>query len=269
LILSAYGERLSPDLGTPGYGLDLFESWYRQTICHNTVTIDGYSQPEATGQINHFQDEGDFQVADASVRWEDAGPYNGVTMRRIILARPDYFLDLFLIEAPETRRIDWIYRNAGQIQTTLPLTAYPALGAEGEGYRHLAQPQQSRTDEPFQVSWQADAIGLHLWAAGASGTTILTGVVPGNPPTDQLMTLLQRRHGATATFLTLFHPFRAKPAITAVEWLGQECQQDGWLGCRIMLGNQCDEWLFRRQVASAQPVWFTAATTGNKFLYSL
>ncbi len=269
LILSAYGERLSPDLGTPGYGLDLFESWYRQTICHNTVTIDGYSQPEATGQINHFQDEGDFQVADASVRWEDAGPYHGVTMRRVILARPDYFLDLFLVEAPETRRIDWIYRNAGQLQSRLPLTAYPVLGDEGEGYRHIAQPQHSRTDAPFQVNWQTGAIGLHLWAAGAIGTTVITGVVPGNPPTDPFTTLLQRRHGATATFLTLFHPFRVKPAITAVEWLGQDDQQSDWLGCRVMLGDQGDQWLIQRQLASTPPVLVAEATTGNKFRYFL
>jgi len=268
LIVHAYGERLSPDLGTPGYGLDLFESWYRQTVCHNTVTMDGYSQPEAMGQINHFRDAGDFQVADASVRWADAGPYHGVTMRRIILARPDYFLDLFLVDAPQPRRIDWIYHNAGQLQTTLALTAHPALGDEGAGYRHIAQPQQSRAAGPCQFRWQTEAVGLSLWCADAIGTTIITGAVPGNPPTEQFTTLLRRCYGTTATFLTLFHPFRAKPAITAVEWLGPEFQQSGWLGCRLMLGDQWEQWLIQQQANSALPLWFTEATTGNQFLYA-
>ena len=269
LILSAYGQRLSPDLGTPGYGLDLFESWYRQTICHNTVTIDGYSQPEATGQINHFQDTGDFQVADASVVWTDDGPYQGVTMRRVILARPDYFLDLFLVETPDSRRIDWIYRNAGQLQTTLPLTAYPTLADEGEGYRHIAHPQHNRTDKPFQASWQSGAIGLQLWAAGAPGTDILTGSVPGNPPTDHFVTLLQRQQGATATFLTLFHPFRATPTVTSVEWFGNNFQQTGWLGCRVTLGDQQEHWLLQSQSDGAQPRWFTAAPADRKLRYCL
>lgn len=269
LILSAYGQRLSPDLGTPGYGLDLFESWYRQTICHNTVTIDGYSQPEATGQINHFQDTGDFQVADAAVSWTDDGPYQGVTMRRVILARPDYFLDLFLVEAPDSRRIDWIYRNAGQLQTTLPLTAYPTLADEGEGYRHIAHPQHYHTDKPFQASWQSGAIGLQLWAAGASGTDILTGSVPGNPPTDRFALLLQRRQSATAAFLTLFHPFPTTPTITTVEWFGDNFQQTGWLGCRVTLGDQQEHWLLQSQSDGAQPHWFTAAPADRKLRYYL
>ena len=269
LILSAYGQRLSPDLGTPGYGLDLFESWYRQTICHNTVTIDGYSQPEATGQINHFQDTGDFQVADAAVSWTDDGPYQGVTMRRVILARPDYFLDLFLVEAPDSRRIDWIYRNAGQLQTTLPLTAYPTLADEGEGYCHIARPQHNHTDKPFQASWQSGAIGLQLWAAGASGTDILTGSVPGNPPTDRFALLLQRRQSATAAFLTLFHPFPTTPTITTVEWFGDNFQQTGWLGCRVTLGDQQEHWLLQSQSDGAQPRWFTAAPADRKLRYYL
>ncbi|MCE7988657.1 MAG: hypothetical protein DYG89_46470 [Caldilinea sp. CFX5] len=269
LILSAYGERLSPDLGTPGYGLDLFESWYRQTVCHNTVTIDGYSQPEATGQINHFQDTGDFQVADASVAWADAGPYQGVTMRRVILARPDYFLDLFLVETPQPRRIDWIYRNAGQLQTALPLTTYPALAEEGDGYRHIIQPQISRTDQPFQVNWQTGAVGLHLWAAGAFGAAIVTGSVPGNPPTDQFALLLQRRHGATAAFLTLFHPFRITPTVTTVEWFGDNFQQTGWLGCRVTLGDQHDHWLLQQRPDAAQPTWFTEAPANRRLHYWL
>ena len=269
LILSAYGQRLSPDLGTPGYGLDLFESWYRQTICHNTVTIDGYSQPEATGQINHFQDTGDFQVADAAVSWTDDGPYQGVTMRRVILARPDYFLDLFLVEAPDSRRIDWIYRNAGQLQTTLPLTAYPTLADEGEGYCHIARPQHNHTDKPFQASWQSGAIGLQLWADGAPGTDIFTGSVPGNPPTDRFALLLQRRQSATAAFLTLFHPFPTTPTITTVEWFGDNFQQTGWLGCRVTLGDQQEHWLLQSQSDGAQPRWFTAAPADRKLRYYL
>ncbi|MEZ4865060.1 MAG: heparinase II/III family protein [Caldilineaceae bacterium] len=270
LILSAHGQRLSPDLGTPGYGVDLFTSWYRQTVCHNTVTLNGRSQPAATGQIHHFRAAGDFQIADASVQWPlDGGPYHGVTLRRVVLARPDYFLDLFLVDAPQPHRIDWIYRNAGQLQSTLPLTAYPALRDEGEGYQHLGQPQHSRTDEPLQATWQVGAVGLQLWGAGAPATEVITALAPGNPPTDQFTTLLQRRIGRTAAFLTLFHPFRTTLAITAVEWVGRDFEQNGWLGCRVRLGDQCDQWLIQQQATAARPTWFLDATAGPKFRYGL
>ena len=43
----ARGFPVATDLGTPGYGVDLNETWYRQTLSHNTVMIDGSSQPPA------------------------------------------------------------------------------------------------------------------------------------------------------------------------------------------------------------------------------
>ena len=49
LAISFYlsGHPVSPDLGTPGYGIDLHRSWYRQSVSHNTVVVDGCSQPPA------------------------------------------------------------------------------------------------------------------------------------------------------------------------------------------------------------------------------
>ena len=41
--LSGAGARLVPDLGTPGYGIALNDTWYRQTASHSTVLIDGRS----------------------------------------------------------------------------------------------------------------------------------------------------------------------------------------------------------------------------------
>ncbi|HEX2951892.1 MAG TPA: heparinase II/III family protein, partial [Armatimonadota bacterium] len=56
LDLHAFGERLSPDLGTPGYGIPLHHLWYRHTLSHNTVLIDQTAQPEGEGMLFHFAD---------------------------------------------------------------------------------------------------------------------------------------------------------------------------------------------------------------------
>src|SRR5207244_5528008 len=69
VIVFAHGRRLSPDLGTPGYGIALNESWYRTTLSHNTVQIDGRSQPPATGSLvslEHDRSRG-FVTASAEV----------------------------------------------------------------------------------------------------------------------------------------------------------------------------------------------------------
>jgi len=271
MILYAHGQRLSPDLGTPGYGLDLFESWYRQTVSHNTITLDGRSQPEATGQAHTFRSDGPFQIADASVTWTDAdvGPYQNVTMRRVLLAQPDYFLDLVLVEAPDSHRVDWIYHNAGTLATALPAVAYDTLREAGEGYSHITQAQAVTTDTAFTVNWQINEVGLQLFVAGMIGMEVITGRVPGNPPGDQLATLIQRRQTAQTAFLSLFHPFRKAPTVTAVEWIERNLLETGWAGCRVVLGEHSEYWLIQRTSDGAVPAWFAELADEPKFIYCL
>src|SRR5690606_20255686 len=65
LELWGYGQALSPDLGTPGYGIPMNNSWYRHTLSHNAVLLNSQSQPPATGKLRHFQTPGEsFGIAD-------------------------------------------------------------------------------------------------------------------------------------------------------------------------------------------------------------
>ncbi len=242
LILYAHGRRLAPDLGTPGYGLDLFQTWYRQTLSHNTITLDGLSQPPAEGKLHRFQGEGPFQVADAGVTW-DSGPYDGVSMRRVILARPDYFLDLFLVESDRPRRIDWIFRTAGACETSLDLE--PATAGEGDGYEHLSDVCKTTTGSDFVSTWQSDGAGLRCFVPGLSNAEILTALAPGNPPTDLHTTLIQRRHTGTTAFLSLFHPHARSPRITSVDWTGHNPAETGWAGCTVHLPGASEHWTLR------------------------
>ncbi|MBX3011025.1 MAG: heparinase II/III family protein [Caldilineaceae bacterium] len=274
LIVHAYGERLSADLGTPGYGVDLFESWYRQTSCHNTITLAGQSQPEATGTLHRFHRDGAVQIADAAVHWaENAGVYTGATVRRIVLARPTYFLDLVLVQTPEPQRIDWLYHNRGDFHSTMPLAPYPALATEGEGYQHLRQAQRLTVDTAFTAAWQFNGVGLHLFSAGAPATTVITATTPGNPPSDERVLLLQRQQGTAAAFFTLWQPFRATPlmptAAPTVTWLGQGWQKEGWAGCQVTIGAQQEYWLIQHEANQALPAWFHAVAGATRFCYAL
>ena len=243
LILYAHGRRLAPDLGTPGYGLDLFQTWYRQTLSHNTATLDGLSQPPAQGQLHRFRSEGPFQLADAGVTW-DSGPYGGVSMRRVILTRPDYFLDLFLVEPDRPRRIDWIYRTAGACETSLDLEPV-AIAGEGDGYEHLTSVYRANSNSDFVSTWQSDGAGLRCFVPGFSGAEILTGLAPGNPPTDLHTTLIQRRHTRTTAFLSVFHPHTHPPRITSVDWTGRDLMETGWAGCTVHLPDASEHWTLR------------------------
>jgi hypothetical protein len=287
LILYAYGQRLSPDLGTPGYGLDLFESWYRQTISHNTVTINGLSQPPATGHINTFRSNGAFQIADASVSWSGNGvelpfehPYHDISMRRILLARPDYFLDIVLVEdgeakeGREAKRIDWIYHNIGTPIINLPGQADLITSEEGTGYQHISHAQAAPVQGDFVVHWppvatQPQPVGLQLFVAGGIPGEAITGKAPGNPPTDPLGVLIHRRQAATTAYLSLFHPYQATPKVTRVEWLGHNLLKEGWAGCLVHCDGCQEQWLVRMNPGSRVPPLPSTPQVAAHFEYNL
>jgi hypothetical protein len=269
LILYGYGQRLSADLGSPGYGLALFESWHRQTVSHNTVTIDGRSQPPATGRIHTVQTTGAFQVADASVRWpgDEAQPYGGVAMRRVILARPDYFLDIVLVDAGKPSRIDWIYHNAGVAFTALTSQPAGSMETEGEGYQHITQAAWASAGEAFCVTWQMERAGVQLFSAGQPGGKILLGRSPGNPPTDLRSVLIHRRQSARTAFLSLFHPYGATPHITTVEWSGRNLYDQGWAGCVVHVHGRREQWLVALDDSTKAPRSRSTLPVAEQFTY--
>lgn len=262
LSLFAHGRRWSPDLGTPGYGFELCKTWYRQTISHNTVTIDGLSQTAAQGQACAFRGEGEFQVADATVAWEE-GPYARVTMRRAILARrarmarSGYFLDLFLVQAGRRRRMDWIYRSRGACDSDLVLAASGTLDAEGEGYQHVTEARRAVVAGDFAVNWRLGEAGLILFAAGAPGSEIILGSAPGNPATERQSLLINRRHAAATAYLSVFHFYHGQPCVTSVHWIGRDLLGAGWAGCIIQTCDARELWLIRLS-PDAEPVFETA-----------
>ena len=251
LVLYAQGQRMSADLGTPGYGIDLFESWYRQTISHNTLTVDGLSQPPAVGQIHRVQTDGPFQVADASVQWTEA-EYSGVEMRRVLLAHRDYFLDICLVDCGRPRQIDWIYHNTGNLHTPLVLRA--ADNMTGNGYEHLTSVQRAMTDDDLALNWKADGVGMQLFIAGTSNAEIITASSPGNPPKDLRSVVINRRHAATTAYLSVFHPHGAVGKIEGVRWIGGDLLGAGWAACAVDYNGDQDLWL----------IYLSAAMKGTK-----
>ena len=196
LTVYARGERQAPDLGTPGYGIDLFQGWYRQTISHNTVVLDGKSQPAGAGRSIAFRAEGPFQVADAAIRWgeeavsgidaptygvDEEAPevYDGAGMRRAVLARGDYFVDVFLVDAGRERRIDWIFRNRGVLA---PLgDGVPIVPAElsGDGYEYIDDLSTRPALGNIALDWQFGATGMKVFMEKWTGQFSMRGRRPG------------------------------------------------------------------------------------------
>ncbi|MBM4436797.1 MAG: heparinase II/III family protein [Actinobacteria bacterium] len=197
LSLSVYGggTRWSGDLGTPGYGIPINDSWYRHTLSHTTVLLDGEAQPPATGELlRHRPVEGNaFGIIDAQVAWEQ-GPYAAAYARRVVLARRGYFLVLTSLEAPVERRMHTVFHHAGHVSAppaARPLT--PHL-PESVSYGHLRDPQGFALDAGAIFGIAAPcSTGVHPLTLGiapvAQGALVLA-TSPGNPASDLRVALI-------------------------------------------------------------------------------
>ena len=154
MLLMLDDQRLSPDLGTPGYGIGLNDTWYRHTLSHNTVLLDQTAQPPGRGDLRRFRapEDGPFGIADATVAWGEPGLYGDARLRRVFLVGQGYFLDLFLVEREEAGDIDWVHHNRGVLTAS---HRHPALGAGCGGARGICSPhryasQWAGTDAPLR-----------------------------------------------------------------------------------------------------------------------
>ena len=226
LDLHAFGRPLAPDLGTPGYGIPLNRSWYRHTLAHNTVLLDGAPQPPATGELVRFvpPGEGAFAVADARVSWptDAPAPYAGVAARRCILwrasARP-YFLDLVLVRQPGDApcQIDLAWHHRGALD--LPGLEPSALPAAGETYALLRDIEQLHVRE-WHATWRLGEVGTALWGRDPRGATLFAAGAPDNPAAETLSLLLRRVTATEVTFAAVCEPFAGAPSIRSVTWQG-------------------------------------------------
>ena len=251
LDLHAFGRRLSPDLGTPGYGIPLNRSWYRQTLSHNTVLIAGEPQPPATGTLVRFAtaDERGYAVADARVEWpaDALQPYAGVAARRCILWRPGeptYFIDLVQVRCPVPRRIDLAWHHVGTLD--LPgLSPTPraelARPDDQDPYGHLSEPREFAARE-WTGTWQLGDAGTRCWALDPPGATVVATRAPYNPAAETMSLLLRRVEATEATYLAVFEPFLGQGAIRAVRWLGRSLADEGRLALVVEGDGWHDAW---------------------------
>ncbi len=286
LTVYACGERQAPDLGTPGYGIDLFQGWYRQTVSHNTVVLDGKSQPAGAGRSIAFRDDGPFQIADAAVSWgeeavtgidaptygvdsEAPEVYDGAGMRRAVLACGDYFVDIFLVDAGRERRIDWIFRNRGVLA---PLgDGIPIVPAElkGDGYEYIDDLSTRLAYDNIALNWEFGKTGTKLFMAEMDGTVLYAGPAPGYPAEDTQDLMIRQRTASRTAFLSVFHPYRDRPRIGSVTWHGSDLIGAGWAACTVEGSGWQDRWIVRMNSGVETPPWLAELPASNRFEYTL
>ncbi|MBI5475088.1 MAG: alginate lyase family protein [Ignavibacteriae bacterium] len=171
-------------------------SWARQTIAHNTVTVDGISHYQGKIDIaekqhadRHFFSVTDsFQIMSARV----AGTYLGVEMQRTVALVNDnsfkkpVIIDVFRVVSDKVRQLDLPFYYLGHLITTnVKYTANDkqrtTLG-KSNGYQHLWLEGEGKASGPVKVTWLNGSRYYSVVSSADSSTSVLfTRIGAGDP----------------------------------------------------------------------------------------
>lgn len=206
-----HGREVIPDYGSArflnvdqkdgGRYLPENTTFAKQTIAHNTVTVDEHSDyqgsyvaAEGAHSEREYFDAHDpnFQIASAL----DRTAYPGVLMQRTIATVRDarlrfpVVLDVFRLSSAEAHRYDCAFYYEGTfLGTNVPLTHYPTqrpLLGEKAGYQHLWIAAEGRPRAPVSFTWMNGDRYYSLTSAASPGTRVYFVQVGANDPNFDL-----------------------------------------------------------------------------------
>ena len=246
--LFARGQRLALDPGTPGYGIALNDTWYRQTGSHSTVLLDSRSQPPATATGAAVVGLGRGRsMATASVTWPDLGEwpavvarakesywtdgasesYASVRMQRWVVLTDAYAIDAFAVVAPGPHTVDWLWHERGRFEGSAE--AAPGALAGTCGYDEARDVRRVSTAGPQSaegpLTWAIDRGRVDLWLGPGDDEELYLASVPGNPAADRHDLLVRRRSASRTRFVAVIAPAGEAPLVRAVAWTAVD---DGW-----------------------------------------
>jgi oligo-alginate lyase len=204
IVTFAAGHLFGLDPGSIAYAVPLHREWYRSTIAHNTVSVDRQLQRNADGRLDRWTTEGSATILVASA--DDV--YAGVTLERTLRLRDGHLLDRFSCASEKQHVYDWAFHSAGRFSSSLEFRPRAAPLGEANGYQHIENVAEARTDGDWWVRWEAEDAQYTLHVKAAPGTEVFTGAGPGKNPADRIPLVIIRRR-AKATVYDIEHEIRS------------------------------------------------------------
>ena len=202
------GRELGVDPGhaaSQAYGLPIHKDWYRATIGHNAVLVNGRGQKEADGQLVAFGATADWAGVTA-----DAGrAFEGVVQRRTLILGPACLVVVDHLKATDEkeRRFAWLYHNLGSgMACDLPAAKVDLVGVAGSEYLKHTKAYYTDRAGTIAVSFSDSAGDVRLMMAGQPGDTVITADGPFRSVEDRVPMAAVQRRGSEVTFVAVIEP---------------------------------------------------------------
>ncbi len=199
VVTSAFGKVFGLDPGSINYGAPLHGEWYRSTIAHNTVCVDGGLQGNADGELLDWKADGGsrtfFKAAANRV-------YDGVSMSRSLALDGASMTDTFECSSDAEHQYDWAFHSRGKLTTSLALQpSAKGLQHTTNGYQHISNVREAVPSQgEWWARWDHEGASLTMRFRGAPGTTVFVGEGPGRTADEPVTAIIVRRRTKATVF---------------------------------------------------------------------
>ena len=266
ITVSAGGHLVIPEVRYHHYGHQDYLSWDRQSIAHNTVTVDEVSQypqdipdpwaverdgKHARGRPLFFH-AGD-RLKAFSAECDTA--YEGVLLSRAVALLGSTIVDFYRCTSRGDHTFDYALHIDGTLADSTVSLSEPGEGSVSEslGYIHLLAPRRGEADggrETMHFESPGGKLQVDLLSAGESEIAVATGHADLKGKTKEA--LLVRKRGKDANFIDVLS-FPDRESWKEVTVLGE--LPPGVLGVRLVAEDGTEQWV----VSSAESKSFQLA----------
>lgn len=180
----------SKDLGTPGYGHDMYRSWYQVTASHNAIAVD-YDQPRPVIPTHVEETENGVRAV------VDSGWEHVVSATRTLTPDGKTLVDRTEIVLDGEHVIDWIFHSEGTPEfATEP--GEEAVVGDSCGYQYFSEARIIECDD-LNVSFTLDGCRLTL-QADVRGMEVFAAKSPSNPSNELRTSIILQTLSDRAVF---------------------------------------------------------------------
>ena len=178
-VLFGHGRELGVDRGSAAsqaYRLPIHRNWYKATISHNTVMVDGKSQQPGGGKIECFGY--DAELAAAVARCEKG--YPGTVHRRMLCLTPTYLLVFDDLKSDVPHRFDWLFHHRGTGVACDAARKDDRLPGDIQGQEYVEHVKSGAAVGPVTARFETPGVTTHLTMNAAPDSEVRTGDGPGS-----------------------------------------------------------------------------------------
>lgn len=216
------------DIGTTGYGAVLHYAYYKNTVTHNTVAIDGENQSPSSGSLISFSEDEKESSVSASVQWVDDyrlpdsftikqwsdEAYKGAYMERHIKVTDYGILSLFCVRLPENHVIDHMMHFQGECRSEGDSEHISEPFAKTGPLSHLHDVAKGKGGV-LATSYSNCGVETSVYSF-AENAELFVATGPDNPSSHDMSYVIMRTHGSSAIFLTVMSSGVGKPPVDDV-----------------------------------------------------